>query len=262
MSHAYRVGDLVEIEGTVHVGKILKRGIANKVMISDGYSRNPGLMPFGSGNKPIYRVGFCPIHREDDEEGDYEWVDWFHERDLTVINLLDHLALSLERADLLNFVKGDATRPQGDGPKLIVHVCNNIGAWGAGFVMAISRRWPEPEAAYRGWYGVRDTHPETRFGLGSIQHVKVEDDLYVVNMVAQHSIRGRDTSSHGPPLRYPALRQCLQKVVQLAQTQQASVHMPRIGCGLAGGMWEHVQDIIEETLVLGGVKTTVYDFTG
>lgn len=152
MGHAYRVGDLVEIEGTVHIGKILKLGISNEVMISDGYSRNPGLMPFGSGNKPIYRVGFCPIHHEDDEEGDYEWVDWFHERDLTVINLLDHLAFTLERADLLNYVKGDATSPQGDGTKAIVHVCNNIGAWGAGFVMAISRRWPEPEAAYREWY--------------------------------------------------------------------------------------------------------------
>jgi O-acetyl-ADP-ribose deacetylase (regulator of RNase III) len=258
MSHAYRVGDLAEIEGTVHVGKILKLGIANEVMISDGYSRNPGLMPFGSGNKPIYRVGFCPFHREDDEEDDYEWVDWFHERDLTVINLLDHLALSLERADLLNFVKGDATRPQGDGPKLIVHVCNNIGAWGAGFVVAISRRWPEPEAFYREWYRNKDGG----FGMGRIQSVLVDDDLYVVNMIAQHSIRGRDGASSGPPLRYPALRQCLQKVVQLAQTHQASVHMPRIGCGLAGGMWEHVQDIIEETLVLGGVKVTVYDFDG
>ena len=259
MSHAYRVNDLVEIEGTVHIGKILKTGISNKVMISDGYSRSSGLMPFGSGNKPIYRVGFCPIHHEDDEEGDYEWVDWFHERDLTVINLLDHLAFALRRADLLNYVKGDATRPQSEDEnfKFIVHVCNNIGAWGAGFVMALSRRWPEPEAFYREWHrsGEGSFGP---FGLGQIQPVEVDTDLFVVNMIAQHGIG----SSSGPAIRYPALKNCLQKVAAHAKITKASVHMPRIGTGLAGGSWEHVEDIIQETLVLGGVKTTVYDFDG
>lgn len=36
---------------------------------------------------------------------------------------------------------GDATQPVGDGPKILVHVCNDIGAWGRGFVVALSRRW-------------------------------------------------------------------------------------------------------------------------
>jgi hypothetical protein len=35
---------------------------------------------------------------------------------------------------------GDATMPVGDGPKILVHICNNIGAWGRGFVVALSRR--------------------------------------------------------------------------------------------------------------------------
>jgi hypothetical protein len=37
------------------------------------------------------------------------------------------------------------------------------------------------------------------------------------------------------------------------------VHMPRIGCGLAGGQWEEIEPIIETTLGAKGVAVTVYD---
>jgi len=54
----------------------------------------------------------------------------------------------------IQYVKGDATTPQGDGHKIIVHVCNDLGKWGKGFVLAISKRWKEPEATYRAAYAV------------------------------------------------------------------------------------------------------------
>jgi hypothetical protein len=40
----------------------------------------------------------------------------------------------------IQYIAGDATAPIGDGNKIIAHVCNDIGAWGAGFVLAISKR--------------------------------------------------------------------------------------------------------------------------
>ncbi|HJK89231.1 MAG TPA: hypothetical protein RMH85_21120 [Polyangiaceae bacterium LLY-WYZ-15_(1-7)] len=52
----------------------------------------------------------------------------------------------------IDYVVGDATRPGGDGPKIIVHVCNDVGGWGRGFVTALSKRWAAPEEAYRAWY--------------------------------------------------------------------------------------------------------------
>ncbi len=56
----------------------------------------------------------------------------------------------------IEYVSGDATRPVGDGCKVIVHICNDRGGWGKGFVLALSKRWKQPEAAYRNWYsGVR-----------------------------------------------------------------------------------------------------------
>jgi hypothetical protein len=48
-------------------------------------------------------------------------------------------------------------------------------------------------------------------------------------------------------------------VADFALTKKATVHMPRIGCGLAGGKWEEVGQIVEQELVDRGVATTVYD---
>ena len=45
----------------------------------------------------------------------------------------------------IQYLKGDATAPKTHGKKIIVHVCNDIGKWGKGFVLAISKRWKEPQ---------------------------------------------------------------------------------------------------------------------
>ncbi len=154
----------------------------------------------------------------------------------------------------IDYVKGDATRPKGQGLKVIVHVCNDIGAWGKGFVLAISRRWNEPEATYRQWYRGKLDIP---FKLGEVQFVKVEDDIYVANMIGQRGLR----KVRGiPPVRYDAIEEGLKKVADFAIENNATIHMPRIGCGLAGGSWDRVEAIIEKVLVSRGIQVTVYDY--
>ncbi len=49
----------------------------------------------------------------------------------------------------IQYLKGDATNPTGDNNKVIVHICNDLGKWGKGFVLAISKRWSKPEQVYR-----------------------------------------------------------------------------------------------------------------
>jgi O-acetyl-ADP-ribose deacetylase (regulator of RNase III) len=141
------------------------------------------------------------------------------------------------------YVKGDATKPDRYGPKIIAHICNNEGVWGAGFVLAVSRRWPEPEADYR--------FRQVRV-LGKTHFVKVADDLYVANMIAQ-------TLGDAVPVKYDALEKCLDAVRSRAKRLCASVHMPRIGCGLGGGDWRDVEKIVQKTLCKRGVHVTVYD---
>ncbi|MER5743523.1 macro domain-containing protein [Streptomyces sp. NPDC002225] len=154
----------------------------------------------------------------------------------------------------ITYIQGDATAPQAKGVKLIAHVCNDLGGWGKGFVLAVSRRWPEPEAAYRRWHRER---AENDFGLGATQFVQVRPDVWVANMVGQ---RGMRRGSNGVPVRYEAIGTALDAVAGKARELGASVHMPRIGCGLAGGKWSRIEPLIEERLTGRGIAVTVYDF--
>ena len=81
------------------------------------------------------------------------------------------------------YIKGDATAPIGSGVKVITHICNDIGGWGKGFVLALSKKWKMPEEAYRQWYKSQE-----EFTLGAVQFVNVENELYVANMIGQHGI--------------------------------------------------------------------------
>ncbi|MET9518965.1 Appr-1-p processing protein [Streptomyces sp. NPDC002994] len=153
----------------------------------------------------------------------------------------------------ISYVQGDATAPQGKGVKIIAHVCNDLGGWGKGFVLAVSRRWREPEAAYRRWHRERAGND---FGLGAVQFVQAGPYVWVANMVGQHGIR---TGSQGVPVRYDAIDAALEAVAAKAAELGASVHMPRIGCGLAGGKWSRIEPLIGERLVTRGIAVTVYD---
>lgn len=155
---------------------------------------------------------------------------------------------------MITYLTGDATAPDGAGNKIIAHICNDIGAWGAGFVLAISARWKQPENDYRQWYKSRETND---FALGAVQLVQAAPDIWVANMVGQHNIQ---KSNSGPPIRYEAVESCLSKFAEHALELNASVHMPRIGCGLAGGKWELVEPLIVSKLCSREIQVFVYDF--
>ena len=61
------------------------------------------------------------------------------------------------------------------------------------------------------------------------------------------------------PIRYDAVETALSRVADEAARLKASVHMPRIGCGLAGGTWDRIEPIIHRTLCGRGVEVLVYD---
>lgn len=174
---------------------------------------------------------------------------------------------------MIEYVKGDATLPKGSRPAVIVHCCNDIGAWGRGFVCAISARWKAPEREYRRWFEQKRTQPlihlsalsamldplkdPIRFELGSIQIVEVSHGLFVCNLIGQRDIRRRGLPLE-PPIRYQAIRKGLRSLKAFAQERGAALHMPRLGAGLAGGAWSEIETIILEEL--HSLSVTVYDF--
>jgi O-acetyl-ADP-ribose deacetylase (regulator of RNase III) len=153
----------------------------------------------------------------------------------------------------LNYVKGDATKPTGTGNRIITHCCNDLGYWNAGFVKALSRRWSEAERAYRRWAAGNESRP---FTLGKVQFVRVAPGLCVANIIGQSGIANH---RHKAPIRYDAIRKGLQSVRDLALTHNASIHMPRMGAGLAGGQWGRIAQIVEDELCNYGLQVTVYD---
>ena len=159
------------------------------------------------------------------------------------------------------YTKGDATNPTGGGVKIITHICNDVGGWGKGFVIAISKRWSGPEDEYRKWYqaktgALQDSvrferlerkdkdSDEYKFELGKVQFVKVDAEIWVANMIAQRDVVPNKDGV--PPIRYFFVSECLERVGQFAKRQNASIHMPRIGCGLAGGQWSEIEKIIDD----------------
>lgn len=172
----------------------------------------------------------------------------------------------------LNIRKGNAVEPNDDGSsyRFIVHCCNDIGGWGSGFVLAISARWPKPEAAYREWNKADSLHGFSRirsvppFRLGQIQVVEVAERLAVVNLIGQRStgtsvIGGVELS----PVRYEAFYEgFLRMRDEFDKHDSVSVHMPRMGCGLAGGTWDKVEEQIVAAWDDLDIPVTVYDFQG
>lgn len=141
----------------------------------------------------------------------------------------------------IHYLKGDATLPIGTGNKIIVHICNDMGYWGKGFVLEVSKRWKAPEINYRG------SNP----CLGDINLINVDRQLYVCNMIAQRGIKGKIL------VNYEMLRKCLASVYKYAVQLKATIHMPRIGCGLGGGDWNIVEQIIIQELK--DLEIFVYD---
>lgn len=82
----------------------------------------------------------------------------------------------------LRYISGDATQPQGEESKLLVHVCNDIGAGGRGFVLAPGRRFPETERAYRQWFADETSRP---FSLGEVQFPLFDEDAALASQIAR-----------------------------------------------------------------------------
>lgn len=148
----------------------------------------------------------------------------------------------------IKYIKGDATSPKGNGMKVIAHICNDQGKWGAGFVMALSKKWDAPESLYR-------SLSLNELELGSVKYAVVYDNIIVANMIAQHGTKPDESGQS--PIRYNALETALLKVSEFCENKDCTLHMPKIGSGLAGGDWSVIEKIIEDNVQ---VPVTVYEF--
>lgn len=149
---------------------------------------------------------------------------------------------------MIEYLKGDVTRPV--CPGYLVHVCNNVGRFGAGVALAIRETYPE---AARQYFRLWESYQYEKIPLGMNQYVEVTPTLTIVNMIAQDGLPSR---TRRRPLDYKALRRCLSLLYHEILPTDV-IHMPKIGTGYAGGRWEVIEEIIHDCLP-GQRKIYVY----
>ncbi len=154
----------------------------------------------------------------------------------------------------IKYLNGDATEPQAEGIKILAHLCNNLGFMGAGIAKTIRIKYPLAYSRYV------DHSKSYGLDLGFVQLILVQDGLYVANMVAQNGINDGKMGWHGDLVDYDGLSECLKTAFAFAKVHGATVHMPRIGCGLAGSEWGKIEPILIKIVRFYGVDCYVYDF--
>jgi hypothetical protein len=154
----------------------------------------------------------------------------------------------------IHMVRGDALSPRGKGTKILAHIVNDqTPNWGAGFGKALQAKWPKVHRQFTDFF-------EQLRGpkLGRTNVARATEDIITFQMVCQ---RGYGASST-PRIRYGALQSCLEQLRGFATQHNATVHMPRIGSGQAGGSWALIANLITEELCTKGVTVTVYQLPG
>ncbi|WP_317697250.1 macro domain-containing protein [Xylocopilactobacillus apis] len=161
----------------------------------------------------------------------------------------------ISNADVESFIKyeiGDASAPK-HSSSLIIHIVNNRGKWGKGFVLALSGKFPDVKTQYLKWSSQKD------FNLGEVQFINADKNngIYVANMLAQDGIR-KDYNDKTIYVSYEKLDECLIKVADFALKNRLTIQMPKIGQGLGGGDWSVILQIIKKRLAYKRIHCKIF----
>lgn len=155
---------------------------------------------------------------------------------------------------MIELISGDLTECKTD---FICHQANYHGVMGAGVALAIKDKLLSPEAyaAYQNLCARKGAAL-----LGTIQYLPCgrSSDGYLgilFNLFCQDEVPTRS----GCFTRYDCMRKCLAKVDFLARKNgNRSVAIPEnMGCGIAGGNWATVRQIVEDVFARSPVKLSI-----
>lgn len=124
--------------------------------------------------------------------------------------------------------------------QIICHQVNCLGVMGAGLALQIKNKYPSVFFNYTAF--VNSTHDKTRL-LGTTLFEHTEDGKIIANIFAQYGVSRTERMTH-----YGNLKDGLNYVKQYAIDHQLkTIAIPyKIGCGLGGGDWKIVKEIIYE----------------
>lgn len=108
----------------------------------------------------------------------------------------------------------------------------------SGIAKQIRAKWPQVYDGYLAWFDAFKDMPGAI--MGSVNFVDVAEGLTVANCFGQYyyGTEYRQTD-------YPSLFCCLDIVCREANRDGVAIHLPKIGCGLAGGDWAIVEQLLK-----------------
>lgn len=134
--------------------------------------------------------------------------------------------------------------------RYIAHGVNCQNAMGSGVAKSLFSKWRKVKDQY---HTFNNTHGKgNKKLLGAVNSVHVETDKWVINMFTQF-----DYGYDGKKLvNYAAIVNCFSLLMDL----EGPIAIPKIGCGLAGGDWKFVEQLINDT-VGDDLEIWVYELT-
>jgi O-acetyl-ADP-ribose deacetylase (regulator of RNase III) len=127
--------------------------------------------------------------------------------------------------------------------KYIAHGVNCQNKMGSGVAKVLFDAYPEVKSQYH-----EHCKTELNFGstpkdaLGTVRLVYVGNDRYVANCFTQE-FYGYDGKRY---VNYFAVADCFYKLAEVWKGQILAI--PKIGCGLAGGDWNFMEQLINDTV--------------
>lgn len=131
--------------------------------------------------------------------------------------------------------------------KVIAHQVNCFGA-AAGLAGAIFRKWPAAEQDYQQL--IKRVPAKSLLGMAQFTGEQRDRARHVIcNLFGQYE--------PGPAYNPQRLEQALEMLGNTARIMKWSVALPyKLSCGIAGGDWDEVLEIIERTM--DGVDCVIY----
>ena len=167
---------------------------------------------------------------------------------------------------MIQYKVGDLFENLPDNKIIVIpHVCNDVGAFGGGFVVPLARNFPTAKIEYQKEINMNQFLEKRSIGL--LNTVVAEDNehrkVIVENMIAQ---TGLINANNPRPLKYWALVKCMLKVARNIRmmshsminvdNREIEIHAPKFGSCLAGGDFSFIKILIEE--IWGDFDVTIY----
>lgn len=160
-----------------------------------------------------------------------------------------------EKVETYREVEGDLIQLAKEGNfDVIAHGCNCFLTMSAGIAVAIANNFPDAYFADQKTV----SGDESKLGTFSTGYHYLKDEDRYIEVLNCYTQFGFMRNSEKPPVDYDAIRDVLTKIN--VKHKWKSIGLPLIGCGLAGGDWNKVKGIIQETLT--DMDVTIVHYNG